>query len=430
MTEGAVLTPPAGTRTAYQRSLAVKFALLEDCLATVGAPGRAAAHRIREQLAPLDTLIAQELVELGTPFFWLNVHRCHAIVADEGQYLDRTCRHLLTTAFDAYFDKLPDGTRFTLPAVEEAELLLPRLGVRLPAPAWPIELTRLAPAALAVQGPGRPVVIDLGAVDPALRVPRLPIAGRGTPRLLLARDPALFEDQYLDKVAAHSPAGPALAAMIGRSLDLIGRLDGPLGSRIAESVTWYVPISTPDVRMTHNSFTAPNLPGVMFLSEAYNDLRLAEAIVHEFGHFELNMVMETVDLLREVPGELFYSPWRDDPRPLRGLFHALYVFARVADFYARAARWSMSEPLGDQCRRRRQEICHQLRLGLAQVPGNRLAPPGRTIIEAIGQEVDRHAADWAGSTGELPAGVTARLQAWCKAHPELASSVRPVTVSR
>jgi len=41
----------------------------------------------------------------------------------------------------------------------------------------------------------------------------------------------------------------------------------------------------------------------------------------------LNAVVELVDL----PGgkELFYAPWRDDPRPLLGLLHGIYAFTAV-----------------------------------------------------------------------------------------------------
>jgi HEXXH motif-containing protein len=162
----------------------------------------------------------------------------------------------------------------------------------------------------------------------------------------------------------------------------------------------------------------------MFLSEAYNNFHLAEAIVHEFHHSELYILMVVQETLEQRANELFYSPWRHDPRPLYGLFHALYVFSGVANFYARAETISDLEPHKEQFRQRRLQICHQLRLGLAQVPDNRLAPVGCSIIESIQADLNRHEAALGPLSRELPAPLAAHLKSWRAANPDLASRVR------
>ena len=49
----------------------------------------------------------------------------------------------------------------------------------------------------------------------------------------------------------------------------------------------------------------------MFLSESSDELVLAEAIVHEFGHMELNAVMDTVPLAAlDLPLKLLV--WDDE----------------------------------------------------------------------------------------------------------------------
>ena len=37
--------------------------------------------------------------------------------------------------------------------------------------------------------------------------------------------------------------------------------------------------------------------------------------MHEFAHNELNLLQELQNLFEDPDGQLFYSPWRTDPRP-------------------------------------------------------------------------------------------------------------------
>lgn len=63
---------------------------------------------------------------------------------------------------------------------------------------------------------------------------------------------------------------------------------------------------------------------------------LAETIVHEFRHNLLHQLEHSHPLyLQDSPTEArFYSPWRNDPRPLHGLLHALFVFIDVCAIHA------------------------------------------------------------------------------------------------
>jgi len=73
--------------------------------------------------------------------------------------------------------------------------------------------------------------------------------------------------------------------------------------------------------------------GAVSLTPQADEVRLARTLVHELQHMKLNLLMDTVPLCRPGRAELFYSPWRDDPRPLAGLMHGLYAGVAVADFW-------------------------------------------------------------------------------------------------
>jgi hypothetical protein len=258
----------------------------------------------------------------------------------------------------------------------------------------------------------------VSAFDPHLIEGAMPVpdvAGHVLPN----NDPMLFEDSYRDQILTE--CDPRFPTYISGALNLIRTADPELGERIAESILWYVPIASPDAA-THCSFTSPRLHGVTFLSQNDDVLRLAEALVHEFGHTELNVLMSVISLTGDItPDELFYSPWRSDPRPLAGLFHGLYVFSEVFSFLGRLATRHLSD--SGVVLQRMTIIAHRLRLGLAQVPHSRLDPLGREIMEEIEANVSAQARKLGIIFDDVPPLLGDHMQEWLSNHPKLALRV-------
>lgn len=87
------------------------------------------------------------------------------------------------------------------------------------------------------------------------------------------------------------------------------------------------------------SFSEPHLPFSIFVSVPNRRypadfLRVAEGIVHEAMHLQLTLI-EGVALLFRAESAEFYSPWRDEYRPVYGVLHGLYVFGVLREFYGR-----------------------------------------------------------------------------------------------
>jgi hypothetical protein len=61
----------------------------------------------------------------------------------------------------------------------------------------------------------------------------------------------------------------------------------------------------------------------------------AATLVHELFHSKLSALLDLVPLFTAQSGELLYSPWREDPRPLVGILHGAHSFLAVADFWRR-----------------------------------------------------------------------------------------------
>jgi HEXXH motif-containing protein len=109
-------------------------------------------------------------------------------------------------------------------------------------------------------------------------------------------------------------------------------------------VRTFVPITSPDP-LVGCSLSDRNLPGAI-MSTIDGPAVLAENLVHEFRHNLLHQLEQVHPLyLSDSPVQaVFYSPWRDDPRPLHGILHALFVFLDVCAIHAGVRNAS----LGDQ----------------------------------------------------------------------------------
>jgi hypothetical protein len=89
------------------------------------------------------------------------------------------------------------------------------------------------------------------------------------------------------------------------------------------------------------SHSDPNIPFSIFVSVGGNegpiyDIRLCESILHEAMHLKLTLIEEEVDLILPGTREQYYSPWRDEERPVRGVLHGLFVFKAIQCFYHEA----------------------------------------------------------------------------------------------
>jgi HEXXH motif-containing protein len=415
-------TLPAASESQYERWLFVRLLGLFD-VARSNLPGLGSKIDAAERaLAILNQLSFAQIVEEGSPFFWMNVQRLLAADAAGSPDPGESLQYLICHAFDSYFPRLSDGQEVFFEVEEPAFILLPRLGLRIEAGPGLVHLRRLHSNRIRVEANGRRSEIELTAIPEEFRFPLLTVASSYPARLLLASHPSLFELAYIDAVTPGTHNAEGQAAMIGDALDLICAVYPSMAKRIRTSINWYVPIGT-DSLDTHKSFSAANLIGLVFLSEAANELRLAEAIVHEFHHNELFAYSNVTPLIAGAADRLFYSPWREDARPLYGLIHAIFVFAGVCDFYRCVEQTEVCHKYHEYLLGLHAERIWQLEIGLAQIPDDQLTEAGQGLISSLRARVERHRQDFAGNH-TAPPSIETHLRTWMESHPHLASEVR------
>ena len=348
---------------------------------------------------PLTTVDVNDVLQNATPFFWLNLQRFLESVQRDEQIEIATGR-LLVSAFDAFEAHLPEDIQFTINLSPQDHLTLVKHHVSR-------------------RDPGRNVLLSRSNIESCGSLGAIPVPGTNS-QLLPLRDRSIFEDAYVDQIL---PAcEPELAQHISDSLALIRMADPETAERIVETIEWFVPIATPDPAI-HCSFTSPRLHGVTFLSATADTLRLGEAIVHEHAHTELHVLMAVENLTGDIADdELFYSPWRPDPRPISGLFHGFYVFSDVLTFLTRLA--DLDPEREPAVRQRMTVIGHRLLMAVAQVPQQRLNPLGVAILK----EVESNVRACTPHLGAPPRSVLDHFERWRTEHPELAASaVRPLS---
>ncbi len=89
-------------------------------------------------------------------------------------------------------------------------------------------------------------------------------------------------------------------------------------------------------RFRPRSVTSGDAFGGIEASEPDDAVQLAVTLVHEFQHTKLGGLLHLTPLLThdaDESTELWYAPWRDDPRPLEGLLQGIYAFAGIAGFW-------------------------------------------------------------------------------------------------
>jgi hypothetical protein len=89
-----------------------------------------------------------------------------------------------------------------------------------------------------------------------------------------------------------------------------------------------------DYPETDTSYSHPKIPFSIFVSVCQDNspvsaLRVAESILHEAMHLKLTLLENVIPLINPNSTELFYSPWRGEERPIRGVLHGLFVFRAI-----------------------------------------------------------------------------------------------------
>jgi HEXXH motif-containing protein len=173
---------------------------------------------------------------------------------------------------------------------------------------------------------------------------------------------------------------------LSRAWQIIVHRHGEVACALAGSLSALVPLRAPE---NGGSVSAASgwAWGAIALSLPPDPVAFAETMIHEFRHLALGAAEDIYALTAGDGNSLYYSPWRDDPRPLSGLLQGCYAFCGVGAF------WRRERHLGTASQRRRAELVFALRRNQVHraievlASSELLTDTGKAIVDAIGAQV-------------------------------------------
>lgn len=130
---------------------------------------------------------------------------------------------------------------------------------------------------------------------------------------LFTGDPSEFVDGLMKTIALLESAVPQYSDWVSHVVNVVI----PLTRR-------------PDVLESSSSYLSP---GMIQVSADTGVSALAEMLVHEASHQYANILCRVGDIENGLDQRLYYSPIRDEERPLRGIVIAYHAFANVVLLY-------------------------------------------------------------------------------------------------
>jgi hypothetical protein len=146
------------------------------------------------------------------------------------------------------------------------------------------------------------------------------------------------------------------------------------------------PVLSPS-RKENISVSSEFFPGWIVVS-LDTPIYMAECLIHEASHNLLYALGRDCQFVNPNCQDLFYSPWRPDPRPPGGLLHACFVFCNVIEMYYHISR--QEDDMGLQSRYRLGSELRRVQIGLEILyHSNSLTLDGLGLIEALSSRVER-----------------------------------------
>jgi HEXXH motif-containing protein len=140
------------------------------------------------------------------------------------------------------------------------------------------------------------------------------------------------------------------------------------------------------------SYSHPDIPFSIFVSvcERQSNLtpiRIAESVLHESMHLFLTLIEEIVPVVDQGSTETYFSPWRDEARPVKGVIHGLFVFRAILEFYKILKYSNVNDGILEFVQIRVRLIREEIQM-LSEFPNSKgLTLPGKNLAFNLIQDI-------------------------------------------
>ncbi len=135
------------------------------------------------------------------------------------------------------------------------------------------------------------------------------------------------------------------------------------------------------------SFSDNTTPGALYIcihvsGGLIDPYLLADSIIHEHRHQKLYLLQREVPLV-EQDRPLVQSPWRDDLRPPSGLFHAVFVFVHLWEYWKSLAGSGLTTDIQRRARGELELIDERIERALPTLKATKLSSYGFQLLELL-----------------------------------------------
>ncbi len=188
--------------------------------------------------------------------------------------------------------------------------------------------------------------------------------------------------------APFTPAESSLLAATVRetryALDTLERLLPDCAHWAAALVHVVVPLRAESTG-SWSSGSQPEIPGLIQLTGLTGPALALEGLVHEAAHHHFTMLEASGPFVDPLHGDLYSSPLRAEPRPLRNVLLAVHALRHMVDFYKDALESGLLSP---EWASRQSHLTSRLESGLASLMTGRphYTVRGEALLAVISQE--------------------------------------------
>lgn len=181
--------------------------------------------------------------------------------------------------------------------------------------------------------------------------------------------------------------------IIEEALGYIATVNSSIYQYFKEVPNYFVPLIGPEGTLPSSSNSSVDT--MFWYSSTLQPLLMAEMIIHELSHQRLFRLQDTDPLLDpNYHGTGWerceiYSPWRDDPRPVNGVFHGFVVFGEAAKFWKSLIEQdSLNETDLDISKRRLAMLALQLSHAKHSLEDCKFTKLGKSIFDYYVQKLE------------------------------------------
>ena len=175
--------------------------------------------------------------------------------------------------------------------------------------------------------------------------------------------------------------------LVEEAIQLIGRWK----PKLVEEMKWISPeiqfiIDTTADPQKAVSFSDNAVPGALYVSMRQNDqplglYDLADSLIHEHRHQRLYLLQASAPIVA-VDMPFVSSPWREEPRPPSGLFHAVYVFCGLVEWWRHVSMIATGNQR-DIAYREVELVTGKLQKAFPVLRSTSLTPVGRALVNSL-----------------------------------------------